>query len=159
LSASRIQLGYGFGFLLGTPIVNWVDFMPKMGITSIEFTIKEPSDFSPPTSYSFKLRQAPSLGFEIGAERRSNDITARGWLFGNFSIGLSTLEKGNKTSSLKYGIDFFKDLGELLAIKTALLVFLSRETTVIEKSQPGASQSDLLRYRSLHLGLGITASW
>lgn len=159
LSMSRLQLGYAYGFPINSSIINWFDVMPKLGISSVNYVVNTRADFSPPATYIFKINNAPALGVELGVERRNEQLTARAWLFGNYSLGVSQLESNNKASIVKLGLDLFRDVGDFSAVKVAALTFLYRETTTIEKDAKADQAASSLRYNSLLAGAGLVLSW
>jgi hypothetical protein len=159
LSMSRLQLGYAYGFPINSSVINWFDVMPKLGISSVNYEVNTRADFSPPSTFAFKINNAPALGVELGVERRNEQLTARAWLFGNYSLGVSQLENNNKASIVKFGLDLFRDVGEFSDIKVAALTFLYRETTTIEKDAKADQAASSLRYNSMLAGAGLVLSW
>jgi hypothetical protein len=159
LSMSRLQLGYAYGFPINSSVINWFDVMPKLGISSVNYEVNTRADFSPPSTFAFKINNAPALGVELGVERRNEQLTARAWLFGNYSLGVSQLENNNKASIVKFGLDLFRDVGEFSAVKVAALTFLYRETTTIEKDAKADQAASSLRYNAMLAGAGLVLSW
>ena len=159
LMMSRLQLGYSYGFTINAPIINWFDVMPKIGVNKIDYQILKKADFSPPSFYSFSINNAPSIGLELGLERRNEKLTARAWIFGNYSLGIAQLEKNNKSSIFKFGLDLFRDVAELESVKLAALAFVYREMTSIERESRQEIAGSTLRYNALLAGVGAVISW
>lgn len=159
LSMSKLQLGYAYGFPINSTIINWFDVMPKLGINSVNYEVNTRADFSPPSTYTFKINNAAAVGLELGVERRNEQLTARAWLFSNYSLGVSQLENNNKASILKFGLDLFRDVGEFSAVKVAALTFLYRETTTIEKAAKADQAASSLRFNAMLAGAGLVLSW
>jgi hypothetical protein len=162
-SLSRIQLGYGFGKILNSSMINWIDMMPKIGVTSINLAVAVNNDLDL-QKYDFQLDNAPVIGFELGVERRAETVTARLWLYGNFSLGVREIEKESKSTSYRLGLDLYKDLFSFSMYKTSMLFFVSFENTNF-KNKPRAdrmqqsSSIEELSYNSLFLGGGLAFSW
>ena len=162
-SLSRIQVGYGFGKILNSSMINWIDMMPKIGVTSINLAVAVNNDLDL-QKYDFQLDNAPVIGFELGVERRAETVTARLWLYGNFSLGVREIEKESKSTSYRLGLDLYKDLFSFSMYKTSMLFFVSFENTNF-KNKPRAnriqqsSSIEELSYNSLFLGGGLAFSW
>jgi len=154
-----LQVGYSYGFPVAAPIINWFDVTPKLGLNTIDYQVLKRADFSLPSNYSFKISNAPAIGVELAVERRNEQITGRAWVFANYSLGISQLEKNNKSSIFKYGMDLFRDVLELDSVKLAALVFFCREITTIEKGAADNIGPSTLRYNSLLAGAGTVISW
>ena len=160
---SRLQLGYGFGRSLNSSIINWYDVMPKIGTTTLDLEVRVNQDTSPET-YRFKLTRAPTIGLEIGTEKRAQTVTVRLWVYGNYSLGVSALEKNSSTSSFRLGLDLYKDLFSFVSIKIAINAFTAFETTNFKIKSQSASFSDArtiesISYNSLFAGGGLALSW
>lgn len=160
---ARLQLGYGFGQSINSSIINWYDVMPKIGATTLELEVLVNQDVSPET-YRFKLTRAPTIGLEIGVEKRADTMTARMWVYGNYSLGVSALEKNSSTSSFRLGLDLYKDLFSFVSIKIAINAFTALETTTFKMKSPSTSSSDVrsiesISYNSLFAGAGLALSW
>jgi hypothetical protein len=162
-SWSRFQAGYGFGLAFENPIINWVDIMPKLGVTSLEL-ISSPTANSRVRPYSFKLNNAPTIGLEIGIERRGEKNLARIWAYGSYGLG-ALIEKNIKTASLRLGIDFYRELLSLGPTKIAALVFTAYDVTgfkknlTLEEKKVDPNATDDIRYYSLFLGCGAAVTW
>jgi len=159
LSMSRLQVGYSYGFPVAAPIINWFDVTPKLGLNTIDYQVLKRADFSLPSKYSFKISNSPAIGVELAVERRNEQITGRAWIFANYSLGISQLEKNNKSSIFKYGMDLFRDVLEFDTVKLAALAFFCREITTIEKGAADNIGPSTLRYTSLLAGAGTVISW
>jgi len=160
---SRLQLGYGFGQNLNSSIVNWYDVMPKIGTTTLDLEVLVNQNVTPET-YRFKLTRAPTIGLEIGAEKRAETVTARLWAYGNYSLGVSALEKNSSTSSFRLGLDLYKDLFSFVSVKIAINAFTAFETTTFKIKSTSTSSSDVrsiesISYNSLFAGGGLALSW
>ena len=103
--------------------------------------------------HSFKLTN------RLGLERRNEQLTARAWIFGNYSLGIAQLEKNNKSSIFKFGLDLFRDVAELESVKLAALAFVYREMTSIERESREEIAGSTLRYNALLAGVGAVISW
>lgn len=160
---SRLQLGYGFGRSLNSSIINWYDIMPKIGTTTLDLEVLVNQETTP-EKYRFKLTRAPTIGLEIGTEKRAETVTARLWVYGNYSLGVSALEKNSSTSSFRLGLDLYKDLFSFVSLKIAINVFTALETTNFKIKSQSASFTDArsiesISYNSLFAGGGLALSW
>jgi len=162
-SLSRVQVGYGIGKVINSAIINWIDMMPKIGVTSINLAVAVNDDLDA-QKYEFRLHNAPVIGLEMGAERRSETVTARLWLYGNFSLGVRQIEKESKSTSYRLGLDLYKDVFSFRLYKTSILFFTAFENTNFKnksssrKITQGSSIQEL-NYNSLFLGGGLALSW
>lgn len=162
-SLSRVQAGYGFGKILNSPIVNWIDMMPKIGVTSINLAVAVNGDVDA-QKYEFQLDNAPVIGLELGVERRSETATARLWLYGNFSLGAREIEKESKSTSYRLGLDLYKDIFSFSLYKASILFFGALESTSFKNKSSAtkmllSSSIQELNYNSLFLGGGLALSW
>jgi hypothetical protein len=163
-SWSRIQLGYGFGRRFNNILFNWIDLTPKIGVTSMEYS-QGASDLSGDLGFEFKLQKAPTLGAEIGIEKRTPYFLARLWSSGSYSVGILQKDKKYKSSSVRVGFDVYRDLFALGSIKVALLGFGAGDASTFTRSVTDAEiQADPnlvtnLKYQSVYAGGGLTLTW
>ena len=163
-SWSRIQLGYGFGRRFNNILFNWIDLTPKIGVTSMEYS-QGGSDLSGDLGFEFKLQKAPTLGAEIGIEKRTPYFLARLWSSGSYSVGILQKDKKYKSSSVRVGFDVYRDLFALGSIKVALLGFGAGDASTFTRSVTDAEiQADPnmvtnLKYQSVYAGGGLTLTW
>ena len=163
-SWSRVQLGYGFGRRFNNILFNWIDLTPKIGVTSMEYS-QGASDLTGDLGFEFKLQKAPTLGAEIGIEKRTPFFLARLWSAGSYSVGILQKDKKYKSSSVRVGFDVYRDLFALGSIKVALLGFGAGDASTFTRS---ASDAELeadpnivtnLKYQSVYAGAGLTLTW
>jgi hypothetical protein len=162
-SLARVQVGYGFGKILNSGIINWIDMMPKIGVTSINLAVAVNEDLDS-QKYEFQLNKAPVIGLELGVERRAETATARLWLYGNFSLGAREIEKESKSTSYRLGLDLYKDVFSFGLYKASILFFGAFESTSFtskssSKKMLQSSSIQELNYNSLFLGGGLALSW
>lgn len=163
-SWSRMQLGYGFGRRFNNLLFNWIDLTPKIGVTSLQYA-QEPSDLTGDLGFEFKLAKAPTLGAEIGIEKRTPLFLARLWTSGSYSVGVAEKDKNYKSSSVRVGFDVYRDLFSLGSIKVAILAFGAGDTSTFTRSvsdqeleeDPGIVTN--LKYQSVYAGGGLTLTW
>jgi len=163
-SLSRFQTGYGFGRSLDSSIINWIDVMPKLGVTTLDLSSK-PNANSTRQAYTFKLGNAPTVGVEFGAEKRTKEFLARFWAYGTYSLGVAVLDKKVKTTSLRFGFDLYRELMNLGPIKIAALGFSAADSTLFKKTLSAeeltkdGGEIDTIKYHSFFLGGGIAMTW
>lgn len=162
-SWSRFQVGYGFGRAFDSSIVNWVDIMPKLGVTNLNL-ISVPSAKSKERPYSFKLSNAPTVGLEIGVERRSEKNLLRLWSYASYGLGV-LIDKKVKTTGFRSGFDVYRELVNFGSTKMAMLVFAAYDATTFKKILTADDQkkdpyaTDLISYHSFFLGGGLAVTW
>lgn len=163
-SWSRLQLAYSFARTFSGKIINSIDVTPRLGVANLNYEF-EPSLTSDTTAYSFKLTRAPTIGLELGAEKATNLFRARVWSFGSFSVGVLPLDKNHTTTSLRVGLDLYREFLSFRTIKLAVLGFTAFESTKIEKKltdEQKASDATLvsqLQLNSTFVGGGVTLTW
>lgn len=163
-SWSRVQLGYGFGRRFNNFLFNWIDLTPKVGVTSLQYAQKS-SDLTGDLGFEFKLAKAPTLGAEIGIEKRTPLFLARLWTSGSYSVGVAEKDKNYKSSSVRVGFDVYRDLFSLGSMKVAILAFGAGDTSTFTRSvsdqeleeDPGIVTN--LKYQSVYAGGGLTLTW
>lgn len=162
-SWSRFQAGYGFGRAFDNPIVNWVDLMPKIGVTNLDL-ISTPTANSKSQPYTFKLNNAPTIGLELGVERRSEKKLIRLWAYGSYGLGV-LLDKKIKTTGIRLGADFYRELASFGTTKFAALLFSAYDSTSFKKTLTAADQKidpsavSEIKYNSFFLGGGMAITW
>ena len=161
---SRIQLGYGFGRRFNNILFNWIDLTPKLGVTSLEF-VQGGSDVTGDLGFNFTLQRAPTLGAELGIEKRTPYFLARLWSYGSYSVGMLQVDKKYRSTSIRVGFDVYRDLFSMGSVKLALLGFGASDATVFSRT---ASDTELekdpnlvtnLKYQSIYGGGGLTLTW
>ena len=156
---SRVQLGYGFGKQLDLAWLNWVEIMPKIGTTTLklEQTYADENE----DSISFSLRNAWSLGLELGLEYRSVKALVRGWLQYNYTPPSANSNK-TRVSQVRAGLDLQRDVMQFGDRHLSVLGFVINESTDLLRSKTDdadvATISEL-SYQYLHLGLGLALRW
>jgi hypothetical protein len=161
---SRLQLAYSFSKIFSGKIINSFDVTPRLGVANLNYEYA-PSATSDTTAYSFKLNRAPTVGLEVGAEKATNLFRVRAWSFGSFSVGVLPLDKNYTTTSLRVGLDLYREFISFRMIKLAVLGFTAFESTKIEKKltdEQKASDATLvsqLQLNSSFLGGGLTLTW
>lgn len=163
-SWSRVQLGYSIGRSFESVFLNWVDVTPKLGVSSL--TLESiPTPDSSLVGYEFHLHRAPTLGLELGAEKRTNLFLARLWAYASYSLGIIEIDKSHKSSSVRTGLDLYREIVSWRTIKLAVLGFGAFDRTTIkrkltdEELQADVNVPDELTYSSLYLGGGLTLTW
>jgi hypothetical protein len=163
-SWSRIQLGYGFGLKLNNPILNWVDISPRLGVTNLTLT-STPNPGAATDGYEFKLQRAPTVGLEVGLEKRTNAFLIRLWGYGSYSLGVLPIDKEYKSTSIRAGVDVYREIADWKSIKLALLVFsavdqnhYTRLATKEELSE-NPNLTTQVKFGSFFGGGGITLTW
>jgi len=163
-SWSRVQLGYGFGRRFNNFLFNWIDLTPKIGVTSMEYS-QGASDLTGDLGFEFKLQKAPTLGAELGIEKRTPFFLARLWSAGSYSVGILQKDKKYKSSSVRVGFDVYRDLFALGSIKVAALGFGAGDASTFTRSVSDAElEADPnivtnLKYQSIYAGGGLTLTW
>ncbi len=161
---SRVQLGYGFGRRFNTFLFNWIDLTPKLGVTNLEF-VQGASDLTGDLGFNFKLQRAPTLGAEVGIEKRTPYFLARLWTYGSYSVGMLQVDKKYRSTSIRVGFDVYRDLFSLGPIKIALLGFGAGDATTFTRSVSDAELEQdpnlvtNLKYQSIYGGGGLTLTW
>jgi hypothetical protein len=161
---SRFQLGYSFSKNFSGRIINSVDITPRLGVGSLNYEFV-PSATSDAAAFAFKTSRAPTIGLEFGVEKSTNYFRLRGWTFGSYSVGILPLDKNHTTTSLRLGLDVYREVLSFNTIKLALLGFTAAESTKIQKKltdEQQASDSTLvsqLQLNSMFLGGGVTLTW
>lgn len=161
---SRMQFGYGFGFNFSNSIFNWIDVTPKLGVTSLELD-QGLSDLTGDPGYSFRLQKAPTVGLEIGIEKRAPYFLGRLWTYGSYSAGVLRIDKEYKSSIVRVGFDIYRDLFALGSVKFALLGFGAADSTTVSRVVTEADVANdpntvkNLKYRSFYGGGGLTVTW
>jgi hypothetical protein len=162
-SWSRMQLGYGFGQRFNNILFNWIDLTPKLGITNLEFVQGE-SDVTGDLGFNFKLQKAPTVGAELGIEKRTPYFLARLWTYGSYSVGMLQVDKKYRSTSIRLGFDVYRDLFSMGSVKLALLGFGASDATVFSRT---ATDEELekdpnlvtnLKYQSIYGGGGLTVN-
>jgi len=145
-------------------LFNWFDFTPKIGITNM--LVKEkPVDSSISTGYEFELHRAPTLGAEIGVEKRTPYFLVRLWVYSTYSLGVVKLDRKYKSSSIRVGADLYRDLYSLGSTKIALLGFTAADSTNISRRTTSAELEANpetvtgISYKSFFVGTGLTLTW
>ncbi len=163
-SWSRFQLGYGFGFRFPYLMMNWIDISPKLGATNF-FLKHTPEPGAGIDGYDFRLQRAPTIGLEIGIEKRTNLFLLRLWGYGSYSVGILPIDKKYKSSSLRSGIDIYRELFDWKATKLAILIFSSLDQsqytrmTSQEELTSNPNLTTEVKFGSLFGGGGITLTW
>ena len=163
-SWSRFQLGYGFGFRFPYLMMNWIDISPKLGATNF-FLKHTPESGAGIDGYDFRLQRAPTIGLEIGIEKRTNLFLLRLWGYGSYSVGILPIDKKYKSSSLRSGIDIYRELFDWKATKLAILIFSSLDQsqytrmTSEEELTSNPNLTTEVKFGSLFGGGGITLTW
>jgi hypothetical protein len=161
---SRFQLGYSVGRQIDYLVFNWIDVTPKLGLTSLSVTKLAVEDLGV-TGYQFDLNRAPTLGLEVGIERRTNHYLGRLWGFGSYSTGISSSERAYTTTSQRLGVDIFHDIAKFDSLKLTGLGFAAIESTTITRNQSDSDlinsgqQAKQLKFNSIYLGGGLTMGW
>ena len=163
-SWSRLQLGYSFGRKLNNRLINWVDVTPKLGVTNLllKSTAAAGSNLS---SYAFELHRSPTLGAEIGLENRSSWLLARLWGYASYSVGVVSIDKKYRSSSLRAGLDVYRDIMFFKKIKVALLGFTAADSSSYTKTLSDSElasdpdQTKAIKFTSLYAGGGLTLTW
>lgn len=161
---SRLQLGYSFSKNLNSRFINSVDVTPRLGIATLKYDFA-PRVTSDATAYSFNLNRAPTIGVEFGAEKATNYFRLRGWTYGSYSVGVLPIDKNHTTTSLRIGLDVYREFLNLRAVKLAVLGFGAAESTKIQKKLSDnqiATETTLvneLQLNSTFLGGGVTLTW
>jgi len=161
---SRFQLGYSFLKPVNWGILNQIDATPRIGVTSLKYDFV-PSADTEFQALNFAMSRAPTIGLEIGAEKNTFLARFRLWAFGSFSVGVLPVDKNHSTSSVRVGIDAYRDLFKMGRVSFAVLGFSAYETTRIKKTEvktdTTTSESNLsaLNLRNAYLGGGATLTW
>ncbi len=163
-SWSRLQLGYSLGIRLDNQVINWIDISPKIGVTNLILR-STPTETGTTEGYEFRLQRAPTVGIEIGLEKRTNKFLVRLWGYGSYSLGVLPIDKEYKSTSLRGGLDMYRELIDWKSIKVAGLIFASMDsnqyTRVISVDEL-AKNPDLtteVKYGSFFGGGGLTITW
>lgn len=163
-SWSRVQLGYGFGFRIENNLINWIDVTPKIGVTNLLLK-SSPTENALTDGYEFQLQRAPTVGVEIGLEKRTNAFLVRLWGYGSYSLGVLPIDKEYKSTTLRGGIDVYKELIDWKAVKLAVLLFTTMDrnqyTRLLsdEELANNPNMTTEVKYGSLLAGGGITLTW
>lgn len=130
---SRFQLGYSFGRPLELPVLNWIDVTPRVGVTTlrVDFTPSANSNSSP---YSFNQSRAPTVGIEVGFERRNPMFLMRNWYFASYSLGILPLDRKYNTTASRAGLDIYKTVTEFRNVSLSLMGFTSLDSTTIKNN-------------------------
>jgi hypothetical protein len=163
-SWSRGQFGYSIIKNVDWFIISRIDATPKLGVTSL-FYHYVPDDESGFSETKYSMTRAPTVGFELGMEKNTKLARVRAWSFGSFSVGILPLDKNHSTTSLRVGLDAYRDLFKLGRVSLAILGFSNYEQTKILKKSTateidaGDSAQKELTLRSLYAGGGVTLTW
>lgn len=163
-SWSRFQLGYGFGMRFNNPLINWIDFSPKLGVTNLLLRSTAAPD-ALTEGYEFHLQRAPTVGLEVGIEKRTNEFLLRLWGYGSYSLGVLPIDKEFKSTSLRAGIDIYREVADWRSIKLAVLVFSAIDrnnyTRLIstEELAENPNTTTEVTFGSLFAGGGVTLTW
>lgn len=163
-SWSRIQFGYGFGRKFNGLLFNWIDLTPKLGVTNLVLK-QDPNDALGDPGFEFKLHRAPTFGAEVGVEKRTPYFLARMWTYASYSLGVIQLDKNYKSTSVRVGLDLYRDLFALGSIKVALLGFAAGDSTSFSKAATASQLEEnpdtvtTVNFKSLFAGAGLTLTW
>ena len=163
-SWSRVQFGYGFGRKFNGLLFNWIDLTPKLGVTNLLLK-QDPNDGIGDPGFEFKLHRAPTFGAEVGVEKRTSYFLARMWTYASYSVGVIQLDKNYKSTSVRVGLDLYRDLFALSSIRVALLGFAAGDATSFGKAATAAQLEEnpdtvtTVNYKSLFAGAGLTLTW
>jgi hypothetical protein len=165
LGMTRFQFGYAFGTDVRWGIFSHIDVTPKIGTTTIKATYEPVNDVTA-DPLEFSLTRAPTLGLEIGLEKRALSFLFRVWGFGSFSVGVLPLDRNNATSTLRGGLDVYRDLFSIKKINIAILGFGMIDSTSIvrrnisdDQLEENPSLSNSLNYKANYAGAGLTLTW
>jgi hypothetical protein len=87
------------------------------------------------------------------------------WTYASYSLGVIQLDKNYKSTSVRVGLDLYRDLFALGSIKVALLGFAAGDSTGFSKSATAAQLEEnpetvtAVNYKSLFAGAGLTLTW
>jgi hypothetical protein len=161
---SRFQIGYSFLKPVNWGILNQIDATPRIGVTSLKYDFVPAAD-SELQSLNFEMSRAPTVGLELGAEKNTFLARFRLWAFGSFSVGVLPVDKNHSTSSIRVGIDAYRDLFKLGRVSFAVLGFSAYESTKIKKTtvKNDSESSDVslngLTLTNAYVGGGATLTW
>lgn len=161
---SRFQIGYGVGIRFENPVINWIDFSPKIGVTNLVLR-STPTEDAVTDGYEFKLERAPTVGFEIGLEKRTNAFLLRLWGYGSYSLGVLPIDKQYKSTTMRGGLDIYRELINGRSLKMAVLIFSAIDsnqyTRIIsyEELANNPNTTTEVKYGSLLAGGGLTLTW
>ncbi len=164
LSWSRIQLGYGFGLKLDNPILNWVDISPRLGVTNLSLK-STPNPGAATDGYEFKLQRAPTVGLEVGLEKRTNSFLVRLWGYGSYSLGVLPIDKEYKSTSIRAGLDLYREIADWKSLKLAVLIFSAVDQNhytrlaTTEELNEDPNLTTQLKFGSFFGGGGLTITW
>ena len=105
------------------------------------------------------------MGVEIGLEKRTNAFLVRLWGYGSYSLGVLPIDKEYKSTTLRGGIDVYKELIDWKAVKLAVLLFTTMDrnqyTRLLsdEELANNPNMTTEVKYGSLLAGGGITLTW
>jgi hypothetical protein len=161
---SRFQLGYSFLKPVNWGILTQIDATPRLGVTSLSYKYT-PSATSQSEALDFELSRAPTVGLELGAEKNTFLARFRLWAFGSFSVGVLPVDKNHSTTSMRLGLDAYRDLIKLGRVNFAVLGFGAFESTRIKKNDvksddvAGSSNLNAITLKNVYLGGGATLTW
>jgi hypothetical protein len=161
---SRFQIGYSFLKPVNWGILNQIDATPRIGATSLKYDFVPAAD-TEFQALNFEMSRAPTIGLELGAEKNTSLARFRLWAFGSFSVGVLPVDKNHSTSSVRVGIDAYRDLFKLGRVSFAVLGFSAYETTRIKKTEAttdtttGETNLSALTLKNAYVGGGATLTW
>ncbi len=170
---SRPTFGWSFGMDIPDFIISRIDAVPKIGWMSLEANLGiENKELDTFTTSPFLMKNALSVGIEIGIEEQTDWFLLRLWGAsdgaGFFSF-LTNVPGAGAVSSIRGGIDTYWELFNLGQIfDVSLLVFAAGERISLSKNATAASEdgtveaSDAiegLKYNLGFVGLGMTLKW
>lgn len=160
--SSRLQLGYSFGTTLPTPLINWIDVTPRIGVTNLEYSLV-PADLDLESEVAFTLRRAPTTGLELGLETRGHSFLIRAWAYGSYSIGILAYDKQFSSRMVRLGLDLYRDVFSLGPMRFGVLGFTSYEDTSVARKivedDPDVAVIETIGFSVIYAGAGLTLSW
>ncbi|MBF0440649.1 MAG: hypothetical protein HQK54_01975 [Oligoflexales bacterium] len=167
---SRPTLGWSFQVpFVSIPGFKKIDMVPKIGLLDFDATIPVENPEDPGTFYpqTIRLKNALSLGGELGGEIASSWFLLRIWGATDLSFPVVVKSSGS-VSSYRGGLDVYWDILKLgHTLEFTLLTFIVGERLKIIRKNEGNGQDEEntglslegLAYNLGYVGLGLTLSW
>ncbi len=165
-SFSRLTVGVSFDDHTDLGVFNYFDVTPKLGVTTLRLSMEPSSVESEAPSYEFSQFRSPTIGIEVGAEKRHSYGLFRLWNFYSYSVGVLAIDKKYSTRTVRLGMDALFDLIDLGSISLGVLGFGVADYTSISskvtESAEAVSQDAVitnLSTRNMIVGGGVTLKW
>jgi hypothetical protein len=162
-SFSRISIGTSFSKAMNAGIFNYVDITPRLGVTNLTL-MYAPEAGSEESGYQFRQFRAPTLGVELGLEKRHSFGLFRLWNFASYSVGVIPIDKNYATKAFKIGLDGFFNAIKMGPINLGILFFGVFDYTSITSKTEGSANAvtgnlNKISIANSYLGSGLTLNW